>query len=67
MDEKISIWYDAEGDYLEINLERKPGYYRETTDDAVMEKVDMDGRVIGFSIIGVSKLRGAPLDLVAAR
>jgi uncharacterized protein YuzE len=32
------------------------GYMRETDNDAVMERVDMDGNVIGFSILNVSHL-----------
>lgn len=66
MDEKIKIWYDAEGDYLEISLCRKAGVFRETSQDQVMEKVDSDGRVVGFSILKVSALKGAPLELSLA-
>ena len=56
MDE-IKIWYDSEGDYLEVIFERKAGYFRETENDAVMEKVDEEGKVIGFSILKVSALK----------
>jgi len=27
---EIKIWYDSEGDYLEVIFERKAGYFRET-------------------------------------
>jgi uncharacterized protein YuzE len=57
MGKEIKIWYDSEGDYLEVIFERKAGYYRETENDAVMEKVDEDGNVIGFSILKVSALK----------
>ena len=43
MGKEIKIWYDEEGDYLEVLFERKKGYFRETENDAVMEKVD-EGR-----------------------
>ena len=66
MAEKIKIWYDPEGDYLEITLRNKAGYFRETAVDRVMEKVDMDGHVIGFSILKVSALKGEPLELSLA-
>jgi uncharacterized protein YuzE len=56
MDE-IKIWYDSEGDYLEVIFERKAGYFRETENDAVMEKVDEEGNIIGFSIPKVSALK----------
>jgi len=26
----MKVWYDAEGDYLEVIFERKEGYFRET-------------------------------------
>lgn len=57
MDKEIKVWYDKEGDYLEVLLERKEGYFKETENDAVMEKVDTQGNVIGFSILKVSSLK----------
>ena len=60
MREEVRVWYDEEGDYLEVLLERKEGYFRETDNDAVMEKVDEEGHIIGFSILKVSVLKGQP-------
>lgn len=57
MEKEIKVWYDKEGDYLEVLFERKAGYFKETENDAVMEKVDEDGNVIGFSILKVSALK----------
>ena len=57
MEKVIKVWYDKEADYLEVIFERKPGYFRETENDAVMEKVDEEGNVIGFSILRVSALK----------
>ena len=57
MGKEVKIWFDKEGDYLEVLFERKPGYFRETENDAVMEKVDEDGNIIGFSILKVSILQ----------
>lgn len=57
----VKVWYDAEGDYLEVIFEQKEGYFRETEDDRVMEKVDDQGNLLGFSILKVSSLKGAPL------
>ena len=37
--------------------------FRETANDPVMEKVDNDGHVIGFSVLAVSKLSGKPLEV----
>lgn len=59
----VKLWYDREGDYLEVMFDRKPGYFRETKSDQVMEKVDKDGNVLGFSILKVSKIRQKPLQV----
>ena len=56
MEKEINVWYDKEGDYLEVIFERKAGYFRETDNDAVMEKVDNEGNIIGFSILKISAL-----------
>lgn len=58
MGKEIKVWYDKEGDYLEVIFEKKEGYFKETENDAVMEKVDKDGNIIGFSILRVSALEG---------
>ena len=64
MEKKIRIWYDKEGDYLEVLFERKAGYFRETENDAVMERLDGQGNIIGFSILKVSALKGQkPLSI----
>ena len=69
MADKLKVWFDAEADFLEVRFSEVAGYERETNNDAVMERVDARGHVIGFSIMGVSQFRkGKPLeaDLVSA-
>ena len=61
--EKVKVWYDSEGDFLEVMFKQKEGYFRETKADQVMEKVDKDGNVIGFSILKVSSLKQKPLEV----
>ena len=61
--EKVKVWYDSKGDFLEVMFKQKEGYFRETKSDQVMEKVDMEGNVIGFSIIKVSSLKEKILDI----
>jgi uncharacterized protein YuzE len=64
MEQEIKVWYDKEGDYLEVLFEHKAGYFKETENDAIMEKVDKEGNVIGFSILKVSNLKGQkPISL----
>jgi hypothetical protein len=60
---KIKLYYDPEGDYIEVTFENKVGYFRETEDDRVMEKVDAEGNVLGFSVMKVSSLRGKPFEV----
>ena len=58
MAQQVKIWFDAEGDYLEVRFSDKAGFMRETKNDAVMERVDEDGNLLGFSIMQVSRLAG---------
>ena len=61
--DKIRVWFDAEGDFLEVRFSDAAGYEKITKHDAVMERVDAQGQVIGFSVMGVSKFKkGNPLD-----
>lgn len=53
----VKLWYDAEGDYLEVLFDQHKGYFRETRSDQVMEKVDGMGNILGFSVLKVSSLR----------
>jgi hypothetical protein len=58
MEKPVTVWYDPEGDYLEVLFARRAGYFRETDQAAVMEKVDIHGNLLGFSILGVRTLQG---------
>ena len=60
---KLKIWYDPEGDYLDVIFDHKPGYFRETESDRLMEKVDGAGNILGFSVLRVSALKKAPLEV----
>ena len=69
MAEKIKVWFDAEADFLEVRFSDAAGYMKTTTHDAVMERVDSEGHVTGFTIQGVSRFRkDKPLeaDLIPA-
>lgn len=60
---RLKIWFDPEGDYLEVIFEQAPGYFRETENNQVMEKVDEQGRILGFSVLRVSSIKEHPLDI----
>lgn len=69
MADKVRVWFDAEADYLKVRFRDGAGYMKETAHDAVMEQVDEQGRVLGFSIQGVTRFtKEKPLeaDLPAA-
>ncbi len=59
----VKVWYDPEGDFLEVTFEQREGFFRETDNDHVMEKVDAEGNVLGFSVLKVSALKGQPLEV----
>lgn len=63
MAKEITVYYDKEGDYFEVMFEKKKGYFKETANDAVMEKVDENDAVIGFSILNFSALQNKPLEV----
>ena len=56
MAQSVKVWLDKEGDFLEVRFSDAPGYMRETDQDAVMERVDDAGHVLGFTVMAVSKL-----------
>ena len=62
-EKKAKIWYDPEGDYLEVIFDQRPGYFHETENDQVMEKVDAQGNVLGFSVLKLSSVRKTPLEV----
>jgi hypothetical protein len=56
-DRRLRVWYDREGDFLEVIFEDRAGSFRETQND----------HVIGFSIMKVSSLQSAPLEVALSR
>jgi len=63
MVDKVKVWFEPEVDYLEVTFSDAPGYMRTTNSDAVMQRVDEEGRVIGFSVFGLSRFqKDRPLE-----
>ena len=60
-EKQVRIWFDREGDFLEVTFDDHVGYFRETQNDQVMEKVDEQGKLLGFSVMRVSSLGNRPL------
>ena len=57
MAEKVKVWFDPEGDFLEVQFSDAPGFMRPTAHDAVIERVDEQGHVWGFSVLEVSRFK----------
>jgi ribosomal protein S11 len=57
MANKVKVWFDAEADFLEVRFSDLAGYEKATSNDALMERIDEQGNVIGFSILGVSRFK----------
>ena len=54
---KVSVWYDDEGDMLEVLWAFREGYFTPTDDERILKRLDDDGEVIGFLIHEVSTLK----------
>jgi hypothetical protein len=57
MADKLKLRFYPEADYLEVTFSNASGYMRPTKSDAVMKRVDKEGRIIGFSVFGVSRFQ----------
>ena len=53
---RVNIWYDPEGDFLEVMWADKPGDFVDTIDGSADVKLDDDGNLLGFQILAVSKI-----------
>ncbi len=49
MAEKVKVWFDPEGDFLEVQFKDASGFMRPTAHEAVVEQVDEQGQVLGDS------------------
>ncbi len=56
MSQTVKIWFDSEADFLEVLFSDAPGFMRETDNDGILERVDNQGNILGFSVLNVSKL-----------
>jgi len=53
--ESLRVWFDPEGDLLEVELGKpRKGFFRDIGDDVFL-RVDMKGNVIGFAILNATK------------
>jgi len=53
---KVSIWYDEEGDTLEITPGQKKGYFKDIGED-IWERIE-DEKIVGVTILNFKKRQG---------
>jgi hypothetical protein len=51
---KLMLWYDREGDTLEVIFDDAPAYMKELGED-LFERRTPEGRIIGFAVLNFSK------------
>ena len=56
MSQTVKIYFDPEADFLEVIFSDVAGYMTETDNENIMERVDKNGNVIGFSVMNVCQL-----------
>jgi hypothetical protein len=56
--ENWNVWYDPEGDHLEIVFDQKVGYFEDTSLENVMRKRDAEGNLLAISIFNLSSFAG---------
>jgi len=69
---RLKIWYDEEGDILEIGYGDKKGFMKDLGND-IWERVEENGRTTGILILGFKKrakekkiVLETPLNLIFA-
>lgn len=50
----MKVWYDREGDYLEVTFDETPAVMDEIEED-VFERRTPDGRIVGFAVFNFSR------------
>lgn len=63
--DSLRVWYDREGDILEVIFEDAPAMLEEIDTD-LFERRTTDGRVIGFMVMNFSKHDREKLNLPLA-
>lgn len=59
----VKLWYDPEADFLEVVLQQGVGVAEDTEDDRVEVRVDEQGRILSFHVLGLRSTTGPPVNL----
>ncbi len=66
----MNLWFDPEGNFPEVQFSDTQGFMHTSAHDTIMERVDEQGHILGFSILSVSRFKkDRPLEaeLVAGK
>ncbi len=50
---EVKLWYDQEGDFLEVTFADDAAFLEEIDDD-IFERRTTDGRIVGFAVLNFS-------------
>jgi uncharacterized protein YuzE len=59
----MKLWYDPEGDFLEVIFDRGVGVAEDTEDERVEVRVDQQGRILSFHVLGLKSTEGPPFEV----
>lgn len=51
---EVKVWYDREGDFLEITFQDVPAFLEEVEDD-IFERRTPQGQIVGFAVMNFSR------------
>ena len=59
----IRLWYDFDADFLEVVFEKGKGVAYDTDDERVEVRLDADGKVLSFHVLGLKSVSASPLNI----
>ena len=59
----IKLWYDSDADFLEVVFEKGKGVAYDTDDERVEVRLDAQGKVLSFHVLGLKSLAGPPVSI----
>lgn len=59
----MKLWYDPGADFLEVIFDRGVGVAEDTEDERVEVRVDQQGKVLSFHILGLKSMEGPPFEV----
>ena len=60
----INVWFDKEGDYLNVSWASGNAYYTTTQNERVLALVDAEGNIYGFKIFDISGIEDGEKGLI---